>query len=74
VNVVVVKVEPTWADKSVWQVCDQKRTVKQFVRPQSLPQRVREAVQIAGRAYFHATPTGGSVEFGPRVVGDPNWK
>jgi hypothetical protein len=73
VNEVVVKVEPT-KKTGIWLVRDQKGDIRQFVRPQDLPERVREAVQIARRAYFHVMPTGGAVAFGPRVVGDPNWK
>lgn len=68
-----MKVEPT-KKTGIWLVRDQKGDIRQFVRPQDLPERVREAVQTARRAYFHVMPTSGSVAFGPRVVGDPNWK
>jgi hypothetical protein len=43
------------------------------MKPMQLPARVRDAVNTAGAAFFHAIIDRGQVVFEKRYVGDPGW-
>jgi len=69
----IIKVESSFKHP-LWDLRDQTGSIRRKVRPSALPIWVRQAVDHARRAYFHAYLSGEAVVFKHRVVGNPGWE